>query len=270
MKNLIKYFKQETITVILGLIIFYLLNMLLSTLFPNSAFFDFYSEIENILFGGVRLIFIAVFAWILLRVVFPNVFKFIRDEFYDEFPLLDRNMKYILGTAIFLVFLLVSSISAKAQVRNELFDNLTSQLDVREVTNNSSVDIDQYLEHVGFHKPVAWCAAFVSWNLSEVGVDNPCSAWSPNYAKKKDVIWKHKNRHNPKLKLGDVCTFYYASLKRVGHVGFYINTTRSGNFITIEGNTNNGGSRTGDGVYLRKRRPSKVYAVSRYIKEGKL
>ncbi len=271
MKKFLNTFKEEIISVSLFLIGFFCLNWILGRFFPNSAFFDFVSELETIVYSILRFIVVLAFAWFGVRVIFPNVFKFLKDDFYTKFPTLDKNLKYILATAIFLVFVLAGSITAKAQdtIRQELTKNLYEQLDVREVTPNSSPDIDKYLHHVGFDYPVAWCAAFVSWNLFNVGIDNPNTAWSPSFANDKDVIWYSKTGYKSKSIIalsGDVVTFYYSSLQRVGHVGFYIETDKSGYFITIEGNTNQNGSRTGDGVYLKKRSPNKTYAISRYIK----
>lgn len=269
MKKWLQTFKEELSGIPMLLIGIFLFNWGLSRHFPNSAFFDFFSRMETIAFGVVHFIIVCTCGWIAVRIVFPNVFKFLKDEFYEGFPGLDKKLKYILGVVIFLVFVLAGSITANAQedVRHELLQNLTEQLDVREVTSNSSPMIDQYLAHVGFDKPVPWCAAFVSWNLHQVNVDNPDSAWSPSFANKKDVIWRNKTGGlSPKT--GDCVTFYYSRLGRVGHVGFYVKTDKSGYFITIEGNTNGGGSREGDGVYMKKRDPRKVYAVSRYIKEA--
>jgi hypothetical protein len=151
-------------------------------------------------------------------------------------------------------------------IRAELILNLHGQLNVREVTGkNDGPEVEKYLAHVGFKKGAPWCAAFVAWNLNNVGVDNPRTAWSPSYANQKDIIWKHKCDKKNQVPLpGDVFSLYYPNLKRVGHVGFFIK--QEGNSaITIEGNTNGAGSREGDGVY-RKRRPlDKVYAISRYI-----
>ncbi len=273
MKNFFKTFKEEIISISILVFGFFCLNWVLGKFFPNSAFFDFFSELENIFYGVVRFIVVLAVAWIGVRVIFPKVFKFLKDEFYTEFSTLDKNIKYILGTAIFLVFVLSSSISAKAQdnKRFELLQNLTKQFDVREISPNSSPDIDKYLHSVGFDYPVAWCAAFVSWNLSTLQIPNPNSAWSPDFAKDKDVIWYSKTGYKQKgytAKCGDVVTFFYTSLNRVGHVGFFIKQDKSGYFITIEGNTNKSGSRTGDGVYMKKRDSRKVFAISQYIKEG--
>jgi hypothetical protein len=271
MKQFFKTFKQEMISIPALFAAFFGLNWLLGALFPNSAFFDVFSEFENIFYGVVRFVVVLAVSWFGLRIILPVVFKFLKEEYYNNFNTLDKNLKYILTTAIFLGFILAGSITAKAQssVRNELLNNLNEQLDVREITSNSSPMIDKYLQHVGFNYPVAWCAAFVSYNLHQVGVANPNSAWSPSFANAKDVIWYGKTgykNHDINAQCGDVVTFYYSRLKRVGHVGFYIKTDKSGYFITIEGNTNTYGSRTGDGVYKKKRDPRKVYAISRYIK----
>ncbi len=270
MSKFFKTFKEEMIAIFLLLIGFFCLNWVLGTYFPNSAFFDVISEVETMFYGVVRFIVVLALAWFGVRIIFPNVFKFLRDDFYGNFPTLDRNLKYILGTVIFLVFVLAGSITAKAQdnVRHELLKNLTEQLDVREVTPNSSPDIDKYLSSVGFDYPVPWCAAFVSWNLSNINIKNPNSAWSPSFALNKDVIWYGKSGYKNKqitAKCGDVATFYYSRLKRVGHVGFFIKMDKSGYAINIEGNTNKLGSRTGDGVYLKKRDLRKIFAISRYI-----
>ena len=271
MKKFFKTFKEELITIPILLTVFFGLNYLLGWLFPQGAFFDFFSEIENIVYAIVRFIVSVAVAWFGVRIIFPAVFRFLKDEFYTNFSSLEKHLKYIIATVIFLVFVLASSISAKAQnqIRHELLQNLTEQLNVRELTSNSSPMIDTYLESVGFNKPVPWCAAFVSWNLSNVGIANPNSAWSPLFARSKDVIWYNKTGYKQakiKAKTGDVVTFYYSRFKRVGHVGFFIKKDKSGYFITIEGNTNGVGSREGDGVYMKKRQQSKVHAISRYIK----
>jgi len=262
-----KIFKEELVTIPLLILGFFLINWTLNTLFPGNAFFDFFSEMENIAYSVLRFIVVLAVSWFGVRVIFPNVFKFLKDEFYENFPKLETKLKYILATAIFLVFVLASSITkAQDKVRQELLQNLVEQLDVREITPNSSPMIDTYLESVGFNQPVPWCAAFVSWNLSNVGIPNPKSAWSPNFALSKDVIWLAKtSRKKPPGKCGDVVTYYYSKLGRVGHVGFFIKQDKSGYFITIEGNTNKSGSRTGDGVYMKKRHPNKTHALSRYI-----
>ena len=153
------------------------------------------------------------------------------------------------------------------KIRANLLDTLNKQLYVRESWGpNRGPEVDNYLKTVNCAIANPWCAAFVGANLTWQNVKNPKSAYSPNYALQKDVIWRPKNKNKDFLKTGDVVTYYYQNLGRVGHVGFFEKLDNNGYFITIEGNTNGSGSREGDGVYRKKRDPEKVYAVSRYIK----
>ena len=53
---------------------------------------------------------------------------------------------------------------------------------------------------------------------------------------------------------GDVFLLYYPALKRYAHTGFVLEVRDNGACVTIEGNTNDGGSRDGWGVFTRTRR----------------
>lgn len=66
-----------------------------------------------------------------------------------------------------------------------------------------------------------------------------------------------------KVRAGQVFGIYYSNLKRVGHVGF-IEKVDGGTITTIEGNTNGGGSREGDGVYRKIRRLSQMHKIVSY------
>ena len=154
--------------------------------------------------------------------------------------------------------------------REKLIDSVNAQLYVREITPNRAPMIDIYHETVNPQQPLygqAWCGVFVGANLTWQGVQNPNSAWPPDYANPKDIIWTQKNKNSIPPLPGDVVTYFYSNLRRVGHTGFYESTDKDGYFITDEGNTNGTGSREGDGVFKKKRDPQKVHAISRYIKE---
>ena len=152
-------------------------------------------------------------------------------------------------------------------IREKLIDSINTQLYVRETSPNRGPMVDKYLTTVGSVLGVAWCGAFVGANLTWQEVPNPKSAWSPDYAKPNDIIWMPKKKTSIEPLPGDVVTYYYSNLGRVGHVGFFEKADKDDYFITIEGNTNGAGSREGDGVYKKKRDPNKVYAASRYIKQ---
>ena len=269
MKKFLKIFKEELLIVPLFLIGFYALNYLLSHLFPTGAFFDPNSQLENLYWWGMRVLFGFWFTFLVIRVSFPGVYKHYQDNFYLGFDKLPPDIRNKFTIAIVITVLLCVALigSAKGETtREKLVKVLASQINVREIWgDNRGPEVDKYLLSVGVKPPASWCGAFVGYNLTQLGVKNPNSAWSPNYALKQDIIWTPKQPRISPLP-GDVPTFWHSSLGRVGHVGFYIKEDKSGFFITEEGNTNNNGSFNGDGVYFKKRDPAKIYAISRYIK----
>lgn len=137
-------------------------------------------------------------------------------------------------------------------------ETYTGEIGVREeLGHNDGLAIRAYLRVTGFDYPVPWCAAFVSWVLTECGVNNVASAWSPSWFPREKLVT------NPRK--GDVFGLYYARKGRVAHVGF-IDEWPDGDYcITVEGNTNMAGSREGDGVYRKRRLKRQVNKVSRWV-----
>lgn len=272
MNNFLKNFKEESIALPASLICFFLINYMLAYKFPTAALFDVASQLETLYYGAPAFIITLVVTWIGIRITFPAIYKYLRRDFYEGFATLPDDSKRKYAVILFIVFLLCASISSRSvgaenspETRAKILFNLNGQLGVREITPNNSPEIELYLKTVGVYSPASWCGAYVGYNLFIVGVSNPMSAWSPNYAKTKDIIWTPKKRLTKPLP-ADVFTLYYSNLRRVGHTGFYVGTDKSGYFITIEGNTNGSGSREGDGVYKKKRDPRKIHAITRYIK----
>lgn len=130
-----------------------------------------------------------------------------------------------------------------------------SQIGVRELTGkNDGVEVTKYLNSVGLDKGYAWCAAFVSWVHDQAGVTGAKSAWSPS--------WLPRDRLVKNAKPGDVFGIYFRSKNRIAHVG--IIEVPGATTITIEGNTNEAGSREGDGVYRKRRLSKQIYQTSRW------
>lgn len=152
-----------------------------------------------------------------------------------------------------------------SDVRGCVTSVFQSQLGTREATGqNDGTAVEMYLQSVGLGKGYAWCGAFVHWALREclspdqirAFLPRPSAyAWTPNF-----VANEHYLTTTPQP--GDLITLYYASKKRVGHVGFVENYTSGSKVITVEGNTNEAGSREGDGVYRKYRLKSQIY---RYV-----
>lgn len=144
-----------------------------------------------------------------------------------------------------------------------------SQIGVREATgHNDGASVEKYLKSVGLGKGYAWCAAFVKWCLKPFNVDDYTkitgSAASLNITSKHVYFKRH---YTAEILPGDVFTLWYSSLGRIGHTGFVNGWSNKGSGLiyTVEGNTNGGGGREGDGVYLRIRNIGGVYSINRWI-----
>jgi len=127
--------------------------------------------------------------------------------------------------------------------------------------NNRGLHVGKYLRSVGLGEGYAWCSAFVAWTLNVCDVQHSINAWSPT-AVSRNVIWQRGKGKEPIT--GDVFGIYYSSKGRVGHVGF-VEKYNGKYFTTIEGNTNEAGSRDGDCVLRKYRHKGQVYRVSRWV-----
>ncbi|WP_062056089.1 CHAP domain-containing protein [Aquimarina longa] len=143
----------------------------------------------------------------------------------------------------------------------ELYD---SQIGVRETGANMGIHVAKYLKSVGLKEGYAWCAGFVSWCYQNAGIQTPKSAWVPSYAIKGKRIY-HRGKYEFKIpQKGDVFMIWSTQLNRPAHIGF-IDQWKDQWVITVEGNTNNNGSREGDGVYRKRRLKKQIWAVSDFI-----
>lgn len=141
----------------------------------------------------------------------------------------------------------------------------TSQIGVREATGkNDGKAVEMYLKSVNLGKGYAWCSAFVKWSFDQAAVKTTITAWSPSAFNPKNVVLTKDHKFLKEPRAGDVFVLFYPSLKRVGHTGFYDYTLNSKIYSTVEGNTNEAGSREGDGVYRKYRSFNATYGISRW------
>lgn len=103
-------FKEELVAVPLLVLFFYLFNFLMITIFPNGAFFDFYSEIETIVSKIVIYLVALWTAHLSLRIAFPKIYKFLHDEVYHNFENLDHDKKIGYTINFILVFILAAAL----------------------------------------------------------------------------------------------------------------------------------------------------------------
>jgi hypothetical protein len=92
------------------------------------------------------------------------------------------------------------------------------------------------------------------------------SGWSPDWFPKGNTVYARDGERKAVPGSADVFGIYFQDLKRIAHVGFIDEWTDGGSYcMTVEGNTNDTGSREGDGVYRKRRLKSQVYKVSRWV-----
>ncbi len=138
------------------------------------------------------------------------------------------------------------------------------QLRVRETpgTPNRGPQVDQYVRSVGLDPAggYSWCQAFVYWCFAQaaasLNVANPCVRTAG--------VLDHWNRAPPLTRIDEQAAFDDPRLVRPGavfiidhgggkgHAGL-VTQVVSGAVATVEGNTNQAGSREGDGVYTHTR-----------------
>ncbi|KIO75566.1 hypothetical protein TH53_19700 [Pedobacter lusitanus] len=126
-----------------------------------------------------------------------------------------------------------------------------SQVGVREATGkNDGPAVESYLSSVGLGKGYSWCMAFVYWCFNKSAKD--LSLKNPLY-KTGGVLkeWEASTGRKSKVPtVGSVMILDYG--KGLGHTGIVYGI--DGLYVlTIEGNTNDNGSREGIGVFKKKR-----------------
>jgi hypothetical protein len=150
---------------------------------------------------------------------------------------------------------------------NKLAEVYSNEIGVRELTgNNDGERVEEYLASCKLGKGYAWCAAFVNWCHVQVGIKGANSAWSPAWFPDSKVIYTNGGGNNLSPSKSDVFGIYYKEKKRIAHVGFIYEWTDGSDYcITVEGNTNDNGSREGDGVYRKRRLKNQIFKISRWI-----
>jgi hypothetical protein len=146
-----------------------------------------------------------------------------------------------------------------------------TQIGVREDRpgSNNGREVAAYLDAVGLPPGNAWCAAFVYWCFARaaavLGCDNPVprtggvlQQWRRAIARGVPHVEAKAAADDPALVLPGA-VFYLSTGGGMGHTGF-VEEVRGGKLVTIEGNTNDSGSREGVGVFRRTGR--KVNSVS--------
>lgn len=125
---------------------------------------------------------------------------------------------------------------------------------------NHGEQVELFLQRTGLPGGYPWCAAFVAYVGYYAFLDNEGkrSLWPlpltagcqplADYAKSHDALVEDPVP-------GDVFLVYFPSLGRFAHTGVVLTSPDANGYIrTIEGNTNDDGSRDGIGVFFRSRK----------------
>ena len=171
------------------------------------------------------------------------------------------------------------------KITQKLADIAIAQVGIKEEGgNNKGASIVLY-QQATWLKPDAWpwCAAFVCWcvkewlKLPEVKTslnftDENIKTWRPRTAGAWDFLkWAKDNRltiltENDLAKAGDIVVFDFS------HIGIVVQDQlkEETTIHTVEGNTNNAGTRdssSGDGVFRKERKKEIVKNYIRILKE---
>ncbi len=202
----------------------------------------------------------------------------------------DGLMVILIKILICLIFCLLATRTVRAQMfkdvprplnkqqhREKVKQIYTSQIGVREKHGNSGKEVEKYLRYVHLPKGNPWCAAFVCWAFGEANVPNPRNGWSPDLFPASKTIWKKLTVDSGQLtkvgsilasshqlptipSIGDVFGLYIPEKGRIAHVGF-VDEWKEPWVTTVEGNTNELGSREGNGVYRKRRLTRSIFRL---------
>lgn len=151
------------------------------------------------------------------------------------------------------------------ELRQKALEVAISQLGVEEHPrgSNSGPEVEAYLKSVGLGKGYSWCMAFVYWCHNEasksLGITNPMLKTGGVLAQwqgRKDKF--RKSMPEP----GDVFIMDFG--KGLGHTGI-VESADLDFIYTIEGNSNDEGSREGFEVCRKKRSRLKIKGYLRFI-----
>lgn len=139
-----------------------------------------------------------------------------------------------------------------------------SQVDVEEVPRGSNWGprVRAYLAAVKVFGPAYWCGAFVGWCCINAGI--PRIKLPSNMASTLNWI-KWATSHGRLKTTPQRGMLFVWNSNGAGHIGFVTRVNSNGTFETIEGNTNNDGSRNG---YKVCRRTRSVLELKRHDKWG--
>lgn len=152
-------------------------------------------------------------------------------------------------------------------LRLRVIEIYSHEIGIKEATgNNDGQRVEEFLSVTGLGRGNPWCAAFVAWTFNQAGIETVRSAWSPDWFPSDKTIYTRGKAGNKTPQQADVFGILFPNLGRIAHVGFIDQWPDNSPFIiTVEGNTNNDGSREGNQTCKKRRLKKQIYKASRWI-----
>lgn len=139
-----------------------------------------------------------------------------------------------------------------------------TQVGVAEIPkgSNSGPQVDTYLRSVGLKPGNPWCMAFVFWCVDaaakQLEISNPLIKTGGVLRQYNETTLRKLPGRSTAIKPGDIFIMKFS--KGTGHTGF-VTSVIGGLVHTIEGNTNDDGSREGYEVCQRERPLSSFHGI---------
>jgi hypothetical protein len=134
------------------------------------------------------------------------------------------------------------------EIANKIIALAKKQVGVKETSNNWSTQISKYLAAVNINFPAAWCMALMVWVNKNIGYTSALATTGG--------VLDQWNKTPNKYRTSTPAPGYIFIIdhgKGKGHAGVVIAVQDKDTINTIEGNTNNDGSRNGNICLERSR-----------------
>mgnify|MGYP000296441851 CR=1 FL=1 len=166
----------------------------------------------------------------------------------------------------------------KARLPSAIVRIASAEIGVEEVGgSNCGPRVNQYKAATNL-KPTEswpWCAAFVCWVVRQAMFDaevpetrtfrRPTTAGAldlENWSLRQDDSTQTRVPARGDVQAGDIITFRFST---GGHTGFAVSAPdKNGDFYSVEGNTDQAGSREGGGVFRKRRNVKQLHGRIRF------
>lgn len=105
-----KTYKEEMVVIPILILMFYIINILFISMFPNGAFFDFASQIETIFYSILKFLIAIWTAHFMIRITFPKIYYHLHNNIYHNFDKLPTVYKNKYSVYILIAMLIVGGL----------------------------------------------------------------------------------------------------------------------------------------------------------------